>query len=204
LPFTREVVTTAADYLELGRYNPARQAPVLVYDGEVVADSTDILWFLEKRHPAPPLFPGSKERAALCHFLEDWSDEALSWYGSTLRWIDPRNGGVARKQLALGAARGVFARLFPGLGRFIGRIRTLGQGIGRRPIPRIEADLSRHLSFLANLLAGRPYLLGEEVSAADLAVWAQLRALAYCVQEDAVRRHEVVGPYLDRMDAFDP
>jgi glutathione S-transferase len=49
--------------------------PVLVADGEVVADSTAILRWLEARHPDPPLFPRSApERAALDVFIE-WFNE---------------------------------------------------------------------------------------------------------------------------------
>lgn len=202
LSFVRRVVKTSADYVELGRYNPARQAPVLLYDSEVIPDSTDILHFLEKKHPHPRLFPASSAEAALCHFLEDWSDEALSWYGSTFRWIDPRNARVASQQLRISGALGPFAKLFPNLGRLVGRARTLAQGIGRRPISKLEADLGAHLEKLAGFLENKPFLCGEEISAADLALWAQLWAMRFCVQEDIARRHKVIGPYLARIDAL--
>jgi maleylpyruvate isomerase len=49
--------------------------PVLVADGQAIADSTAILHWLEEHHPDPPLFPGSaKERAALNVFIE-WFNE---------------------------------------------------------------------------------------------------------------------------------
>lgn len=198
--FHRHIVKTSADYLVLSRYNPARQAPVLVYDGEVVRDSTDILHFLEERHPSPPLFPKDGRSAALCHFLEDWADEALSWYGSAFRWIDRRNDKVASKQLQIKGAQNLFARLFPNVGQLVGRLRAIGQGIGRRPIERLEVDFGRHLLRLSEILGDKPFLFGGEPSAADLAIWSQLRALRYCTQEETVRNHPVLGPYLERMD----
>jgi glutathione S-transferase len=200
LPFTRKIVKTSADYLELGRHNPMRQAPVMVYDGEVVRDSTDILYFLEARHPAPALFPKEGRSAAFCHFLEDWADEALSWYGSAFRWVDRRNNQVAQKQLKIAGGRNPFARLFPSLGRLVGRLRVLGQGIGRRPVERLEADLRRHLDRVSDILGEKPFLFGAEISAADIAVWSQLRSLRHCTQEEIARQHPVVGPYLNRVE----
>jgi glutathione S-transferase len=38
--------------------------PVLEDDGRVVADSTEILEYLEKRHPEPPLYPAADGRRA--------------------------------------------------------------------------------------------------------------------------------------------
>src|SRR4051812_49667917 len=36
--------------------------PVIEYDGQVVADSMEIVRFLEVRHPDPPLFPSDPAR----------------------------------------------------------------------------------------------------------------------------------------------
>lgn len=46
--------------------------PVLVDDGEVVADSTRILEHLERRFPDPPLFPRDPARAAEVRVFADW------------------------------------------------------------------------------------------------------------------------------------
>lgn len=200
LPFTRKIVTTAADYVELGRINPSRQAPALVYDGDVIRDSTDILHYLEAKHPNPPLFPKDASQGALCHFLEDWADESLSWFGSSFRWVDRRNRHVAQKQLHIRDKQNLFARFFPNFGQFIGRMRAIGQGTGRKTPERLEAEFERHVGRIADLLRQRPYFFGEQPSAADIAVWSQLRALRFCSQEAMVTDHPILGPYLLRMD----
>jgi glutathione S-transferase len=46
--------------------------PVLDYDGEVIADSMEIVRFLEERHPQPPLFPREPERRAEVLVFVDW------------------------------------------------------------------------------------------------------------------------------------
>jgi len=46
--------------------------PVLVADGEVVADSPVILDWLEARYPEPPLFPAEPARRAEVRIFVDW------------------------------------------------------------------------------------------------------------------------------------
>jgi glutathione S-transferase len=46
--------------------------PVLVDDGELVADSTEILRYVEARHPEPPLWPGDEARRAEIDVFLDW------------------------------------------------------------------------------------------------------------------------------------
>jgi glutathione S-transferase len=49
--------------------------PVLVDEGEVVADSTRILRHLERRYPDPPLFPAEPVRRAQLDIFLDWFNE---------------------------------------------------------------------------------------------------------------------------------
>jgi glutathione S-transferase len=46
--------------------------PVLVDDGEVVADSTEILRYLERKAPVPPLWPDEPARRAELDVFLDW------------------------------------------------------------------------------------------------------------------------------------
>jgi glutathione S-transferase len=46
--------------------------PVIDYDGQVVADSMEIVRFLEERHPQPPLFPADPARRAEMLVFVDW------------------------------------------------------------------------------------------------------------------------------------
>ncbi|MGH2922521.1 MAG: glutathione S-transferase family protein [Solirubrobacterales bacterium] len=49
--------------------------PVIVDDGEVVVDSTEILRHLERRYPDPPLFPADPARRAEMDVFLDWFNE---------------------------------------------------------------------------------------------------------------------------------
>jgi glutathione S-transferase len=61
-----------ADRSEVERISGQRLVPVLVDDGRVVVDSTDILRYLEVRTPDPPLFPGEPSRRAAVDIFLDW------------------------------------------------------------------------------------------------------------------------------------
>jgi glutathione S-transferase len=62
--------------------------PVLLADGRRIADSTDIIGWLEERHPDRPLYPADERDRARALELEDWFDENL---------------GPAARQLGFGA-----------------------------------------------------------------------------------------------------
>ena len=67
--------------------------PVIDYDGQVVADSMEIVRYLEQRHPDPPLFPADPARRAEMLVFVDWFNRV---------WKRPPNELV---ELAPGAGR---------------------------------------------------------------------------------------------------
>ena len=81
LPFEVEEVGWLERAQRLPALAASRKLPVLRYDGEQIEDSTVIAHELEARHARPALIPADPLLAARCHFLEEWADEALYWYG---------------------------------------------------------------------------------------------------------------------------
>ena len=49
--------------------------PVIIDDGDVVVDSTEIMRHLERRHPDPPLFPSDPARGAEIDVFLEWFNE---------------------------------------------------------------------------------------------------------------------------------
>jgi glutathione S-transferase len=152
------------------RAGGGRTVPVLVADdGEVVADSTDILrWADQRLAPDRRLYPAGElgERAAA---LEDEFDEGLGpdgrlWmYHETLPVLDRlrpwAQAGLPRwEQLALRGS-GPLARLA------ISRALGVNDGTAAVALQRVDRAFD---DVAARLADGRPFLLGDRFTAADL------------------------------------
>jgi glutathione S-transferase len=160
----------------LGRVNPIRKVPALELDGRVVADSTDIAYFLDQQWPERPLLPRDPAERALCHFLEDWADESLYYYELRLRFTFPKNRPRWIAALLAHDAPSLRPLFSPVISRTI-RKQCAAQGIGRKPDEMVLRDLDRQMDALAAWLAGKSWLVGSGLTLADIAVYAQLRCI---------------------------
>ena len=156
----------------LPRLSASNKLPVLDYDGSRVEDSTDIARFIEQRHPEPPLIPSDPLLRARCHFIEEWADDVLYWYGAYEQVRITPGNVVARayyRDLPDGVRQKAEELAVEGAGRAQGV-----QGVGRYPPEKIQADVSRGLDQLSVLIDADGFLAGGELSLADIAVFGQL------------------------------
>jgi glutathione S-transferase len=160
--------------LDLKRWNPVTgKMPVLEIDGEKVYDSTFILRRLDELRPDPPLFSDDPAVAAAQRLLEDWSDESFYWHVMALRW-SPGNTPATIRQI-LPTVPGVLRPLVGALvARQIGRTPRV-QGLGRLPGDVLVREAGLRLDDLVAQLGPRPFFFADRVSAADLAVYGELR-----------------------------
>jgi glutathione S-transferase len=150
--------------------------PVLVADGQRVADSTDIIRWLEERFPDRPLYPAERARALE---LEDWFDEnvgpaARQWGFNSLLSEPEAVHSFALKQTEWALVKvspeafAPFAKLF--VAARYSAANEAGVEEARRTLlaalERVEAELD-----------GRDYLVGDAFSVADLTVAALLYPL---------------------------
>lgn len=176
VPYAIEEVPPTKTLSVVRKLNPAGKLPFLVADGTVVADSTDIAYWLEEKYPEPRLVPEDPRERGLCHVLEDWADESLYFYEMTLRFALPHNRRRWLPELTRHDP-GWFRALAPALGGVLfGRI-VRAQGIGRKPIPALIADVERHVAAVDGLLGDGDWLVGGALSLADIAVFAQLSCI---------------------------
>ena len=182
--------------LELRRRGRIGKVPALEIDGELVCDSTDIAYELERRVPEPAILPADPRERALCHALEEWADESLYWVGIYFQWIDPT--GLAMVPQAFG--KGPLGRVaFEVYRRRIHR-QVRGQGTARKPDAHVRADLERHLDAAEGLLAPGPFLLGARPALCDFAVMSQLVYLARTpAGKPRVEARPALTGYLERM-----
>jgi glutathione S-transferase len=145
--------------------------PVLDYDGGRLEDSTAMAYFLEARHPTPALVPADDYQRARVHFMEEWADEVLYFYGiygnlalggsTTVRYLSEELPDEFKAQLEAGLRQHLEQTLHY-------------QGFGRYPVEKFQADLARSLAGLETLIARDGFTAGSTLSLADLAVFGQL------------------------------
>jgi glutathione S-transferase len=132
--------------------------------------------------------------------LEDWADESLYFYEMTLRFLVPRN---ARRLLPVlvkhdpawlrFATRSVASRVLERTAR--------AQGTARKPLPMILEDVGRHLTAVSELLQSGPFLLGERLTLADIAVFVQLACIADADEgRAAIDAQPAVARWMERID----
>jgi glutathione S-transferase len=68
------VVISYDDRSPVQRVSGQGLVPVIDDDGTVVADSMQIIRYLERRHPEPPLYPADEARRAELAVFVDWFD----------------------------------------------------------------------------------------------------------------------------------
>ena len=200
----RTVTVTARRYRELRRLNPLGKVPVLVHDGEVIADSSSIARWAEARYPDPVLIPDQPEARAYCLLMEEWADEALYFIVGAFKWLNPVNRNAALTNTVTDITTGALAPLVGWtLARRIRR-RYAAWGYTPARLDALEARMRQNLEVLAALLADRAFLLGQSASLADVATFAQLSWMRRYAEARLLDDVPNVVDWLDRLASSPP
>ena len=166
-------VTPGVGQVALLRLSGQRQVPVLVDGAEVIADSSAIALHLEARVSQPALLPSDPAQRAQVLLLEDWADTALA-SGVRLALVQAAAADAVLRSALLPEATPDGLRTLvgslPG-----GLLAGLGQVVDQGALQQLRASLEQ----LTALVQAQPYLVGEALSLADLAVVAQLSLLSF-------------------------
>jgi glutathione S-transferase len=104
------------------------------------------------------------------------ADDTLYWYVIWSRWIDDEN--YARMKAVFFAGQAAPVRAFaPYFARRGVVAQAKGQGVGRRSKEVVLREFDAHLSKIDALVAEQPFLTGDALTAADIAVGSQLMQL---------------------------
>lgn len=181
------------------KYSYTSKLPTIDHDGTLVNDSTDIAYYLEEHVPGQPLIPKEEKLWAKCHLYEDWADESLNFYMMKLRWL-PQNRRRWSNELA---------KFDSGLWRWIitkfAAKATLNildkQGVGRKSEAATLRDIDRHIHALSVALQDTEFLVGVELSLADISVYAQLKWMSENPEgEAAIVAYPNVTHWMKRID----
>ena len=147
-----------------------RRAPVMQIGADIYCDSQLILRKIEQLHPNPSLFPNCREGEAT----------ALAWWAERYIFM-PALGFIAHVNTGLYAADFVAERKAFGY--------VLGPDEAGPLFARNVQQLVAHLAWLRSMMAdGRPYMLGDQASAADLAAYPSIWFLRKWGGTETVRR----------------
>jgi glutathione S-transferase len=169
LPYRKIEVTPGLGQLEVFRLSGQRLVPVLKDGNEVIADSTAIAEYLDRKYPDKPIIPADPKLRGLCLLMEQWADESI--------------GLNARKCLigAIGKDQAFRQAVLPNqtpdfLKSILGSVpnelfSVLGLGVGGADAIKEATDaMKRDLASLCYILMEQPYLVTDQPTLADFAV----------------------------------
>lgn len=172
----KQLPFTVANTWFAKRVNPRGKLPFLVWGEQRLEDSTAIIEALDAHPGGARLLPEAQGPRFEAHLLEDWADESLYWHAVYAKYAD--DDGWARIRPAMRLA---FPRILRPVAPIIARRGALSKlaanGLTRRGKELISRQFDRHLDALDSRLEGKRWLVGNEISIADVAVTAMLGQL---------------------------
>jgi glutathione S-transferase len=176
IPYRTEKVPLMATRGWYRRINPASKVPVIVHEGRVVSDSTTIAHYLERAFPTPALLPKDPAARALCHVLEDWADESLYFYQKRLKFALEEDARTWTPRFSAFDSRAGRALLSLVLVRYQER-QLHAQGVGRKSQGAVIEDVTRHVAAVDAMAQRSAWLVGDDLSLADIAIVSQLSGI---------------------------
>ena len=170
LEYRKIEVTPGVGQLELFRLSGQSQVPVLK-DGEtVIADSTEIALYLERKYPEKPILPSDPVQRGQCLMMEEWADESIGLKGRKAL-IGALNQNSNFRKSILPKQTPDFLKTLVGsvpseLLDFLGS----GVGFGGDAVKEAFRGLKQDLEALCLILQERPYLVTDHPTLADLTV----------------------------------
>jgi len=144
-------------------------------DGDVIADSTEIMEFLEPKFPNPPMLPEDKTLAALAYLIHSFGSEGLTKSAMYLRWNTSfENRLFARNEFERTLATHEQADGFAVAMR--NYLPILGVGLDHGVDVAIETSIEQLYDALNAHFLKYPYILGGVPSLADYGLMGPLYA----------------------------
>ncbi len=182
--------------------NPRGLVPTLVHDGDVHIESNDILTYLEETFPEPKLIPeGTEEETQVLLDLED--DLHLDLRAISFRFVfappvPPKSADVLEQYGKTGSGT-VGGQKDDWVGveiDFWDRLNN--EGITDEVARAAAGKFKQAFGDIDSRLAGRPYILGDTLSALDIAwfIYAHRMMLA---DYPLHRLHPNMGAWYDRL-----
>lgn len=170
LEYRKIEVTPGVGQLELFRISGQSQVPVLKDGDTIVADSTEIAFYLEQKYPEKPIIPSDPVEKGQCLLIEQWADESIGLKGRTAI-IGALNQNQNFRTSILPKNTPDFVKTLVGaVPSELLDILGTGVGFGGDAVKEAQKGLRQDLEALSLILQHRPYLVSDQPTLADLAV----------------------------------
>lgn len=207
LPYRKIEVTPGIGQIELFQLSGQRKVPVLKDGSEIIADSTAIAEYLDRKYPEKPIIPSDPKLRGQVLLIEQWADESLG--------LNARKGLIGSLSQNQNFRAAVLPSSTPDiLKNLVSAIPSdllgvLGSGVGMGPdaVKEAIADLKRSFTALSYILIDQPYLVGDSPTLADFAVaglsmYAKFPTGAYLDIPESLKGQGVAG--IADVSIFDP
>lgn len=168
LDYKKVEVTPAIGQVEVFKISGQRQVPVLKDEGTVIADSTAIAEFLDRKYSDKPIIPADPKLRGQVMLLEQWADDVFGINARKGLLLSMTQNPSFRSAVLPNATPDLvktFVNSMPSLD-FLG---NLGAPIGMSS-DKIKDEIRQNLSWLCGILSEQPYLTGNEPTLADFAI----------------------------------
>jgi len=175
---------------------PKRKLPYIDDGGTVVADTSCIVDYLKGRYGDPLDATLSPAERAVSVAFQRLLEENLYWAVVYTRWVQADGWALTRRAF-FGALPLPLRWIVPPLARRGLLAEMRGQGMGRHSAQEIYAIGCRDVTAVADFLADKPYMLGEQPASLDATAYAFLANLLWAPVDSPVRRHAQGRPALE-------
>ena len=175
---------------------PKRKLPYIDDDGTLVADTSFIIEHLKARYGDPLDAALSPQQRAVATAFQRLFEENLYWAVVQTRWAEDA-GWQKTRQAFFGTLPAPLRWFLPTLARRGLLAEMRGHGMGRHSVAEIQAIGCRDVTAVADFLADKPYMLGEQPSSLDATAHAFLANLLWAPVDSPLQRHARTRPTLE-------
>lgn len=192
---------------EVVRFNNTRKAPkgklpFIKHNDKVIADSNVILTYVKENFGNTLDSHLDTQQASLMHCARRMIDEHLYWVGVYSRWVDENNWPETKKEF-FGRLKLPYRWFIPDLARKNLCNQVYQQGIGRHNQADIYRMGAEDLAALSNILADKPYFMGEKPTTLDATAFGILVNLFWVPMitplKDTAKTHPNLKAFCDRI-----
>ncbi|HBL13386.1 MAG TPA: glutathione S-transferase [Cyanobacteria bacterium UBA11162] len=170
LAYRKIEVTPGVGQLEVFRISGQGQVPVLKDGDTVIADSTAIAMYLDRKYPDKPLIPTEPKERAQCLLMEEWADESIGPKSRKVFYSALSQNPSFRTSILPNDTPDFLKTIVGNVPSELFEVLGIGVGWGADSVKDARDSLKQDLEALSLLLADRPYLVTDTPCLADFAV----------------------------------